>query len=150
MESDKNFSSVVYAAGLENLRPFQRRMCSYFCLAAAGCFHVWVATSLGECLSPSRVYLSLSRPSLSLSRPFSLVSVLAIVCCGCCDLEIQSASNIKRQRSTTTNKQLDHRTPDQLNSPIVCVCVCTYIQATVVPDPTSTFISTHHKRLQQA
>jgi hypothetical protein len=40
MESDKNFRSVVYAAGSENLRPFQRRMCSYFCLAAAVCFHV--------------------------------------------------------------------------------------------------------------
>jgi hypothetical protein len=30
------------------------------------------------------------------------------------------------------------------------VCVYAYIQATVVPDPTSPFISTHHKRLQQA
>jgi beta-lactamase superfamily II metal-dependent hydrolase len=40
MESDKNFRSVVYAAGSENLRPFQSRMCSYFGLAAVVCFHV--------------------------------------------------------------------------------------------------------------
>ncbi len=67
------------------------------------------------CVSLFRVPLSL--PSVS------LVSVLAIVCCGCCDLEIQSASNIKRQRSTTTNKQLHHRTQDQFNSPNVCVYI---------------------------
>ncbi len=73
-------------------------------------------------LSPSRVYLSLSRPSLSLPS-VSLVSVLAIVCCGRCDLEIQSTSNIKRQPSTTTNKQLHHRTQDQFNSPNVCVYI---------------------------
>jgi hypothetical protein len=77
--------------------------------------------------SPPRsasVSLSFACVSLSLSRPsVSLPSVLAIVCCGCCDLEIQSASNIKRQCSTTTNKQLDHRTQDQFNSPNVCVCI---------------------------
>jgi hypothetical protein len=49
-------------------------MCSYFCLAAAVCFHVWVATPRVS-LSPSRVYLSLSRPSVSLPS-VSLVSVI--------------------------------------------------------------------------
>jgi hypothetical protein len=62
MESDKNFRSVVYGARWENLGPFQRRMCSYFCLSRC-----WLFSSLSRHLA-RRHCLSLA--SLSPSHPF--------------------------------------------------------------------------------
>jgi hypothetical protein len=151
MQSDKNFRSVAYAARSENLRPFQRRTCSYFCLPAADCFHVWVATSLGECLSLPRVCISLFRVPLSLSRPsrlsLSWQSYVVGVVIWISNPQVTSSVNARQQQIN------NYITKRKINSTVlmcVCVCVCVCVQATVVPDPTSPFISTHHKRLQQA